>query len=128
LSLIRHFSALSALAIAALFMVTTAIPACAQVSLPTGVEFVDPSSALRTGGAEYTITVQLKIQDADYPLKGIGVYFESDNLQILDISRGTYVVTDSNGRASLNVTTGPDTGNVSVSVVLLMFQFVLLYQ
>jgi hypothetical protein len=119
LSLIRQFSTPFSMAMAALFVITAAMPAGAQISLPDGVVFIDPSSTLRAGGAGYTITVQLKIHDADYPLNGIGVYFESDNLQVLDISRGTYAVTDSNGRAYLNVTTGTNTGNVTVSVVLM---------
>ncbi|MGA9139706.1 MAG: carboxypeptidase-like regulatory domain-containing protein [Methanocella sp.] len=119
MSLIRQFSIPFAMALAALFVITAAMPAGAQITLPDGVVFTDPASTLRAGGAGYTITVQLKIHNADYPLNGIGVYFESNNLQILDISRGTFAVTDSSGRASLNVTTGPETGNVSVSVVLL---------
>jgi hypothetical protein len=94
-------------------------PAGAQLSLPDGVKFVDPSSELRAGGAEYTIAVQLTIRDADYSLNGVGVYFESDNLAVLDIGRGTYVITDSHGRASLNVTTGPDPGNATVTAVLM---------
>lgn len=119
MSLIRQFSAPCALAIIALFAVMTAMPAGAQISLPDGVKFVDASSELRAGGAEYTITVQLKIRDADYPLNGIGVYFESDNRSVLDISRGTYVVTDSSGRAYLNVTTGQNTGYATITAVLM---------
>ncbi len=119
MSLIRQYSVSFILAMAALFMITAGIPADAQVTLPNGVVFADSASTLRAGGAEYTITVQLKIDKADYPLNGIGVYFESSDLTILDISRGTFTVTDSSGRAYLNVTTGQKTGNVTVSVVLM---------
>jgi hypothetical protein len=119
LSRIRQLSVPICILLIALIFIMAEWPAGAQLSLPDGVKFVDPSSTLRAGGAEYTITVQLMIRDADYPLNGIGVYFESDNLAVLDIGRGTYVITDSNGRASLNVTTGQDPGNATVTAVLM---------
>ncbi|OPY27407.1 MAG: Bacterial Ig-like domain (group 1) [Methanocella sp. PtaU1.Bin125] len=119
MSRIRQLSVPISILLIALIFIIAEEPAGAQMSLPDGVKFVDPSSVLRAGGAEYTITVQLKIHDADYPLNGIGVYFESTNPSVLDIGRGTFVMTDSSGRASLNVVTGPNTGNVTVTAVLM---------
>lgn len=119
LSYLKHLTRFMALGVMALLLLTQVPPAVSQLALPTGVTFVDSGSQLRAGGSVYTVVVQLLTNDAYYPRPGTGVYFTSSDDSLVDIPIGAYTLTDDQGRAYYNITTGTGPGNVTITAILL---------
>jgi hypothetical protein len=103
----------------AVFSLPAVPQAHAQAVLPDAIAFVDGPAALRANGNNYTIDIQLTLRGANYSGNNYGVYIQSSDLSLVDIPRGSSIVTDASGRASLNFTTGQGYGNVTITASLL---------
>ncbi|HUL62369.1 MAG TPA: carboxypeptidase-like regulatory domain-containing protein [Methanocella sp.] len=110
---------LASLASLAVLLCPAPETAQAQTVMPDGIAFVGGPPVLQAGGATYRIDVQLTIRGANYSGNNFGVYFLSDDQGLVSIPWGTAAVSDDDGRASLNVTTGPGAGNVTLTAALL---------
>ncbi len=110
---------LAALAALALLLCPVPETTQAQTVMPDGITIVGGPPALQAGGITYRIDVQLTIQGANYSGNNFGIYFLSDDQGLVSIPWGTAAVSDDGGHASLNVTTGPGTGNVTLTAALL---------
>jgi hypothetical protein len=112
-------SAFVAIAFLAVFSLPAVQPAHSQSVLPDSLIFVDSMPYLEAGGNQYTIDIQVKYHGVNVSETYTRVYFRSDNPSLVDIPAATSVVTDANGRASLNITTGQGYGTVTITATLL---------
>lgn len=87
--------------------------------LPDSLIFVDNMPYLEAGGNHYTIDIQVMYHGINVSETYTRVYFKSDDPSLVDIPAATSVVTDANGRATLNITTGQSYGNVTITATLL---------
>jgi hypothetical protein len=119
LSRIWLLFAIVTVAFLAVFSLPAVQPAHSQAVLPDSIMFVGGQPVLQAGGNNYTIDIQLMIRGANYSGNNFGIYFRASDLSLIDIPEGSSIVTDSNGRASLNITTGQGYGNVTITASML---------
>jgi hypothetical protein len=119
LSRIWLLSAIVTIAFLAVFSLPAVQPAHSQSVLPDSVVFVDGTTLLEAGGNHYTVDVQVMYHGVNASETYTRVYFKSNDPSLVDIPAGTSIVTDANGRASLNITTGQSYGNVTITAILL---------
>ena len=118
MSRIRQLPVIVVLVILA-FLLLPAVPlASAQAILPDSIAFIDGPATLQAGG-NYTIDIQLLIRGANYSGNNYGVYLQSSDSSLIDLPRGSSIVTDASGRASFNFTAGVGYGNVTITAALL---------
>jgi hypothetical protein len=105
-------------AMVAAFLLPAIQPAFTQAIMPDGITFVDGPAVLQSGGQSYVIDLQLTIRGANYSGNNFGIFLQTSDPSLIDIPGGTSVVSDSQGRASLNITTGQGYGNVTITASL----------
>lgn len=97
-------------------MIAGISPALSQMSpfAPNGIQFVDNADTFAIN-VPNNITVQLLYEGGPLRSEGVRVYFLSNDDSLITAPMGTYVLTDKDGRATLNFTANK-TGDVSITV------------
>lgn len=119
MSYIRLLSVIIVVALLAVVLLPATRPAFSQVIIPDGIAFVDGPATLESGGRDYVINLQVTFRGANHSGSYLGIFLRTSDPSLVQITDATSILSDWNGRASFNITTGEGYGNATITASLL---------